>query len=43
MLDPDDSTRKAMRGIFGEDRLVTCAAADLPKKLAAMLRSVRGM
>ena len=43
LLDPDDSTRKAMRGIFGEDRLVACAASKLPIKLAAMLRSIRGV
>ena len=43
LLDPDEGTRKAMGEIFGEDRLVACAAAELPMKLAAMLRSVRGV
>lgn len=43
LLDPDDGTRKAMGEIFGEDRLVACASRELPKKMAAMLRSVRGV
>ena len=41
LLDPDDGTRKAMGEIFGEGGLIACASSDLPKKLAAMLRSVR--
>ena len=43
LLDPDDATRTAMSEIFGADRLVACRANQLPKKLAAMLRSVRGI
>lgn len=43
LLDPDDGTRKAMGEICGEDRLVACASKELPTKLAAMLRSVRGV
>ena len=30
LLDPDGGTEKAMREIFGADRLVACAAKDLP-------------
>jgi len=41
LLDPDEWTRKAMIELFGQDRLVACRSKDLPKKLAAMLRSVR--
>jgi nitric oxide reductase activation protein len=43
LLDPDETCRKAMGEIFGEDRLVACASRELPAKLAAMLRSVRGI
>ena len=43
LLDPDDATRTAMSEIFGADRLVACRANELPKKLAAMLRSIRGV
>jgi len=43
LLDPDDATRAAMSEIFGADRLVACRANELPKKLAAMLRSIRGI
>lgn len=43
LLDPDDGTHAAMAGIFGQDRLVACRSKDLPKKLAAMLRSIRGI
>ena len=43
LLDPDEGTRIAMTEIFGQDRLVACKSKDLPKKLAAMLRSVRGI
>ena len=43
LLDPADATRNAMAEIFGTDRLVACASSELPKKLAAMLRSVRGV
>jgi hypothetical protein len=43
LLDPDDGTRRAMGEIFGQDRLVACAAKELPAKLAAMLRSIRGV
>ena len=43
LLDPDDGTRKAMGEIFGEDRLVACASKELPTKLAAILRSIRGV
>ena len=43
LLDPDDATRAAMGDIFGADRLVACRANELPKKLAAMLRSIRGI
>ncbi|MBF6599631.1 MAG: hypothetical protein IVW36_03870 [Dehalococcoidia bacterium] len=43
LIDPDESTAKAMREIFGTDRLVACAASNLPIKLAAMLESIRGV
>ena len=43
LLDPDDGTRRAMGEIFGADRLVACASKELPTKLAAMLRSIRGV
>lgn len=43
LLDPDEGTRNAMGGIFGQDRLVACGSGELPKKLVAMLRSVRGV
>lgn len=43
LIDPDDATAKAMREIFGGDRLVACASKDLPSKLAAMLESIRGV
>jgi len=43
LIDPDDATAKAMREIFGADRLVACPAKDLPIKLAAMLESIRGV
>lgn len=43
LLDPDDGTRIAMTEIFGQDRLVACESKELPMKLAAMLRSVRGI
>lgn len=43
LIDPDDATAKAMREIFGTDRLVACAASNLPIKLAAMLESIRGV
>lgn len=43
LLDPTDTTRDAMTEIFGQDRLVACASPELPKKLAAMLRSIRGI
>jgi nitric oxide reductase activation protein len=43
LLDPDDGTEKAMGDIFGQDRLVACQSAQLPRKLAAMLRSIRGV
>jgi hypothetical protein len=32
-----------MTEIFGADRLIACKAKELPKKLAAMLRSIRGV
>jgi hypothetical protein len=32
-----------MSDIFGPDRLVACRLKELPKKLAAMLRSIRGV
>jgi nitric oxide reductase activation protein len=43
LLDPDDGTQRAMGEIFGQDRLVACQSAQLPRKLAAMLRSIRGV
>lgn len=43
LLDPDEGTQNAMREIFGTDRLIACKSKELPKKLAAMLRSVRGI
>lgn len=43
LLDPDNETCKAMGEIFGADRLVACASRELPKKLAAMLRAIRGV
>jgi hypothetical protein len=43
LLDPDERTRKPMGDIFGRDRLVACVARELPMKLAAMLRSIRGV
>jgi hypothetical protein len=43
LLDPDEATAKAMREIFGADRLVACPAKDLPIKLAAILESIRGV
>jgi len=43
LLDPDDATRQAMADIFGTDRLIACESKELPKKLAAMLRSIRGI
>jgi hypothetical protein len=43
LLDPDGGTETAMREIFGADRLVACAAKDLPTKLAAMLEAIRGV
>jgi len=43
LLDPTDTTSAAMTEIFGQDRLVACASPELPKKLAAMLRSIRGV
>jgi len=43
LLDPDDGTRIAMTEIFGQDRLVACKSKELPKRLAAVLRSVRGI
>lgn len=43
LLDPDQATRDAMSEIFGQDRLVACKSKDLPKKLAAVLRSIRGI
>lgn len=43
LLDPDEGTKNAMLDIFGPDRLIACKSKDLPKKLAAMLRSVRGI
>jgi hypothetical protein len=43
LLDPDDATRQAMVDIFGQDRLIACESKELPKKLAAMLRSIRGI
>lgn len=43
LLDPDDATKQAMAEIFGHDRLIACESKELPKKLAAMLRSIRGI
>jgi hypothetical protein len=43
LLDPDEGTQHAMGEIFGQDRLVACQSAQLPRKLAAMLRSIRGV
>jgi hypothetical protein len=43
LLDPDAGTETAMKEIFGTDRLIACKSKDLPKKLAAMLRSLRGI
>jgi hypothetical protein len=43
LIDPDEATAKAMREIFGADRLVACSAMNLPIKLAAMLESIRGV
>lgn len=43
LLDPDSGTERAMREAFGADRLVACAAGDLPKKLATMLEAIRGL
>ena len=43
LLDPDAGAENAMREIFGTGRLIACKSKDLPKKLAAMLRSVRGI
>ncbi len=43
LLDPDEATAKAMREIFGADRLVACPAKDLPINLAAILESIRGV
>jgi len=43
LLDPQDATRTAMKDLFGHDRLVACASPELPKKLAAMLRVIRGI
>jgi hypothetical protein len=43
LLDPDEATQHAMGEIFGQDRLVACESAQLPRKLAAMLRSIRGV
>jgi len=43
LLDPDEGTRNAMEEIFGAERLVACRSRELPGKLAAMLRSVRGV
>ena len=43
LLDPDEGTETAMREIFGQDGLVACQSRELPRKLAAMLRSLRGV
>jgi hypothetical protein len=43
LLDPDEGTEHATGEIFGGDRLVACQSAELPGKLAAMLRSIRGV
>jgi len=43
LLDPDEGTRNAMIEIFGADRLVACSSRELPGKLAAVLRNVRGV
>jgi hypothetical protein len=43
LLDPDEGTQRAMGEIFGSDRLVACRSKELPRKLAAILRSVRGV
>ena len=43
LLDPDAGTENSMRELFGGDRLIACRSKDLPKKLAAMLRSLRGI
>jgi hypothetical protein len=43
LLDPDVGTENAMREMFGADRLIACKSKNLPKKMAAMLQSVRGI
>jgi hypothetical protein len=43
LLDPEDATRNAMTEIFGSDRLIACASPELPMKMVAMLRSIRGI
>lgn len=43
LLDPEERTKEAMAEIFSPDRLVACRSKELPKKLAAMLRAIRGI
>jgi len=42
LLDPDDTCRRYVSDMFGEDRVICCRSEELPQKLGNILRAVRG-
>ena len=43
LLDPDDTTRRYVATVFGEDSLIACRSQELPQKLGNILRAIRGI
>jgi hypothetical protein len=43
LLDPDEVTKRYIKDIFGEDRVIACQSFELPQKLVNILRAIRGI
>jgi len=43
LLDPDETTRKYVADMFGQERVIACRSEELPQKLGNILRAIRGV
>ena len=41
LLDPDEVTKRYVKDMFGEDRVIACSSFELPQKLGNSLRVIR--
>jgi len=43
LLDPNEVTKRYVKDMFGEDRVIACRSFELPRKLGNILRAIRGI